>query len=87
VKAWNRLHWLSTESCGSGGLFKHGNEPFGSIKGGDFLDELSYENIATAWGWIRHAVSVSTNRLPRKAAVTMRAHATVGLKINTISCE
>jgi hypothetical protein len=34
--AWTGLSWLRTGT--GGGLYKCGNEPWGSIKCGDFLD-------------------------------------------------
>jgi hypothetical protein len=39
VRVSNGFHCLRVWS--SGGLFEHGNEPSGSIQGGEFLDHLS----------------------------------------------
>jgi hypothetical protein len=39
MRIWSEFIWLSSET--SGGSFKHVNEPSGSIKGGEFLDQLS----------------------------------------------
>jgi hypothetical protein len=35
---WDGYNWLRIKS--SDGLCKHGKEPLGSIKGGEFLDQL-----------------------------------------------
>jgi len=40
VKMWTGFIWLRIRI--SGGLCEHGNEPLGSVKGGEFLDRLSH---------------------------------------------
>jgi hypothetical protein len=38
---WKGVEWIHLAQGSVAGSFGHGNEPSGSIKGGDFLDQLS----------------------------------------------